>query len=240
VVFVTESNGTTEGRARRENQVSMENDCETFEVELGMREHGALDPARMASLDAHLAGCPACRTYAESSGTHTTSLKREAELEADHVDWEHLQRGVHRLRRSYRLKLWLAPAFLFLFPLALLVSGGHVDPKLYVLAPISNFAIYVAYLWLVGRPFREVLAVAKSNEPLLDGYVRELRRTRLRTWLFVAWNGAAALAMLTAALLDPRMRLYGTLCALGFGAWTAYDLKARLPRLRRALAEVGR
>jgi hypothetical protein len=44
------------------------------------------------------------------------------------------------------------------------------------------------------------------------------------------------------ALVEPgaRLRLYCVLLALGFGSWTAYDLAARLPRLRRALAEVAR
>ncbi len=220
----------------------MSNDCETFEVELGMRQHGALEPARVAALEAHLAGCASCRAFAAATGGQAASLRAAAEDESGRVDWDRVQEGVEGLRRSYRRKLWLVPLVLFALPLALLVSGGRfADPRLYVLFPTSNLLVYLAYLWLIGRPFREVVAVAKTGEPLLAGYVRELRRQRVRTWLFVAWNGAAALIMLASALfgMGARLRLFGALGALAFGAWVAYDLAARLPRLRRALAEVA-
>jgi hypothetical protein len=219
----------------------MSNDCETFEVELGMRQHGALEPERVAALEAHLAGCASCRAFAAATGRQATFLRAAAADDAGNVDWDKMQRGVEALRRAYRRKLWLAPLFLLSLPLALLVGGGHLPAKLFVLAPVSNLLVFLAYLWLIGRPFREVVAVAKSGEPLLAGYVRELRRQRVRTWLFVAWNGSAALVMLAAALFETgaRLRLFGALGALGFGAWTAYDLVSRLPRLRRALAEVA-
>jgi hypothetical protein len=220
----------------------MTSDCERFEVEVGMRQHGALDEARIAALEAHLAGCPSCRQFAATTSLHTTTLRQEAARDAAAVDWTRVHDGVRALRRSQRTRLWLAPLILFSLPLALLVSGGRFhDPKLYLMFPAGNLAIYLAYVYWAGRPFREVLAVAKSGTPLLAGYARELRRLRLRTWFFVAWNGSAALFMLGAALVGPgaRLRLFASLCALGFGAWTAYDLRKRLPRIRRALAEVA-
>jgi predicted anti-sigma-YlaC factor YlaD len=160
----------------------MTSDCERFEVEVGMRQHGALDAARLAALEAHLAGCPACRKFAEDAARQEDSLRSGVARDAATVDWTRIHEGVRTLRRGQRRRLWLAPVLLVLFPLALLVSGGRFhDPKLYALIPVANFSIYLVYVWLVGRPFREVLAVAHGGAPLLEGYARELRRQRLRT-----------------------------------------------------------
>jgi hypothetical protein len=217
-------------------------ECDRFEVEIGMRQHGALDRKEEAALDAHLVGCAACRQFAVASGDTEAALRTRAASDVRLVDWSELQRGVHRLGRSYRRKLWLAPIFLLQVPLIFLLGTGHLPPReLLTVGPFATVGLYLGYLWLVNRPFREVMAVVKHGDDLLLGYTRELRRQRLRARIFVVYNGLLALGCLGGVLAAPnlRVRLFSLGCTLLFAAWTAYDLRWKLPRLRRALAEVA-
>lgn len=218
-------------------------DCERYEIEIGMRQHGALDPAEEARLDAHLAGCASCRTFATAGGDIDSALKRHAEVDAAAVDWKKVEDGVGRLRRAYRRKLWLAPLFLLQVPIVFLLAVGQLPPAQLLAAAPSTVLLYLAYVWLVNRPFREVMAVVRSGEDLVVAYARELRRQALRARIFAAVNLALAIASLLAAVtasVGVRPRLYFFGCVLVFGAWAAYDLGVKLPRLRRALAEAGR
>jgi hypothetical protein len=218
-------------------------DCDRFELELGMRQHGALDAAEEAALDAHLAGCASCRRFADTGDVFDSTLRRRAAAEAATVDWTHLERGVHQLQRSHRLKLWLAPVFLLQTPLAFLVGTGHLPPpQVLAIAPFATVAIYLAYVWLVNRPFREVLAVVKSSDDLLAGYLRELRRQRLRARIFVVVNSVLSVACIAFGLVEGGVRLswYMIGCQLLFSLWAVYDARYTLPRLARAIAEVTR
>ncbi len=219
----------------------MDRECDRFELEIGMRQHGALDAREEAALAAHLATCESCRAFARATGDGEAALKRQVDAELAQVDWRALHRGVERLQRSYRLKLWLAPLFILQVPLIFLLGLGHLPPRELLAASPATVFLYVAWVWLVNRPFREVMAVVKSGDELLVGYMRELRRQRLRArvfsviYLFLAVPGLA-LAFGGDGL---RLRLYGVGCAVLFGALVAYELLAKLPRLRRALAEAG-
>lgn len=229
--------------AAGENQGGMNPDCERFEIEIGMREHGALDAREEAGLDAHLAGCRACRAFAGASDALTASLRQRAGADVAVVDWSEIQRGIVRLRRSYRRHLWLAPIFLLQLPLSFLLATGELPPtELLATMPIMTVGIYLAYIWLVNRPFREVMMVTRHPGDLLAAYARELRRQRLRARVFAALNTALALACLAMALLgeDGDLLLYGLVCAALFGCWAAHDLAVKLPRLGRALGEAGR
>ena len=216
--------------------------CENYEVEIGMREHGALDAVEAAALDAHLATCAGCRAFAAGSGSIETALKERVAEEAAKVDWARLQREVMAWRRNYLLKLILAPLFLLQVPLAFLFATGHLPPRELLLAgPPSTVAIFVAYVWLVNRPFREVTAVVRGSDDLLRGYVRELRRRRLRARIFATVHVALTVCSLGIAVVDrdDGMVLYALLCVLVFGAWALYDLMLALPRLKQALEEAG-
>jgi len=217
-------------------------DCEKFEIEIGMRQHGALDAAEEALLDAHLATCDGCREFARLSGATASTLQADVRDEVARIDWGAMERGIARLRRNYRLKLWLAPLFLLQVPLTFLIATGHLPPPdVMAVGPVSTVAIYVGWVWLVNRPFREVLAVVKSPEDLLRAYRRELRRQKLRTGAFVAVNGALTLfsAAMIAAVPDLRGKLIVAGVTAVMAAWTAYDLRWKLPRINRALAALG-
>jgi hypothetical protein len=211
--------------------------CDKFEIEIGMRQHGALDAAEEAALDAHVATCESCRKFAASTGAFEATLKRRADEEVERVDWDRLLRGVRELRTNHRLKLWLAPLFLLQVPLIFLIGTGHLPPKemLYAGPPLT-VAIYLAWVWLIHRPFREVMAVVKNNDDLLRGYVRELERRIVRAKIFVAINALFVVSGVVLAIV------FGEPIDLGVAAfflgWVALDVWWRLPRLRRAKAEV--
>jgi hypothetical protein len=222
---------------------AMSGDCERFEVEIGRRQHGDLPADEAAALDAHLASCASCRRFAASGHHYEEALARRAQAEARQVSWEAVWGRVRKLHRNYRLKLWLAPLFLLQLPLASLAAKGTLPPPwlLAVVAPM-NVALYFGYVWLVNWPLRRLLAAARSGQDLVAGYERELRRRRLRAYVFAAVNGLIAIACLYPALTAPglQLRLYGLGCVLLFGGWAAHDLFRRLPRLRAALIEVRR
>jgi hypothetical protein len=222
--------------------MSMASDCERFEVEIGMRQHGALEPKEELALTAHLAGCPSCQEFAASGADMLAALERQAKVEAAQVDWDDLQRRVRRLERSYRRKLWLAPLFILQIPLVFLLGLGQLPPRELLAASPVTVAIYLAYVWLVNRPFREVMAVVRGGDGLLLGYARELRRQRLRARVFVVANLSLALVSIIEAVVEPglRLRLYAVGCVFLFAGWAIYDLRVRLPRIERALAELGR
>ncbi len=221
----------------------MTTECGVFEVEIGMRHHGALDSKEEAGLDTHLSTCASCRAFARSGDDIVEALQRSTSAEVKEVDWNKLHEGARRLRASYVRKLWLAPLFVLQAPLIFLLGVGHAPPAALLAAAPATVGLYLGYVWLVNLPFREVMKVAKAGDDLLRGYVRELQRQQLRARIFVAANLLfTAVSLGSALLIDQgmRLRLYLLGCALVFGAWAAYDLRSKLPRLRRALAENGR
>lgn len=213
--------------------------CDRFEVEIGMRQHGALDAEEERTLDAHLAGCASCRAFAASSGTIETALRKQVDAEVATVDWRALEDGVRRLQRSYKRKLWLAPLFLLQIPIAFLLATGHLPPReLLIAGPPMTVLIFVGWVWLMNRPLRALARAGRSSEDLVLGYVRELGRQRLRARVFAVLNTLLTVGCLASAAIQPEIRLYSIFCAAVFGGWAAYDLWVRLPRLRRALAKV--
>src|SRR5262249_36297928 len=127
------------------------------------------------------------------------------------------------------------------FPLLIWLSTGKLPPAPVLAAAPSTVLMYLGYLWLVNRPFREVLAVVKSGEGLFVGYTRGLRRQMGRARLFAVTNlSLPGLGLLLGSLARGlRGRRLGLGGAAVFGLWAAYALKSKLPRLRRALAEVS-
>lgn len=211
--------------------------CEKFEIEIGMRQHGALDAAEEAALDAHLAGCESCRAFAAEAGGFETALKRRAEEEVKQVDWERLLRGVRALRTNYRLKLWLAPLFLLQVPLIFLIGMGQLPPReMLIVGPPATVGIYLAWVWLIHRPFREVMAVVQNNDDLLRGYLRELERRMTRAKVFIVLNTLVVIGGLAVGIVMGDWR--DLFVAAFFAGWIALDLLWRLPRLRLMRAEV--
>jgi hypothetical protein len=218
--------------------------CERFEIEIGMRQHGALGAAEAVDLDAHLATCATCRAFAASQMGLEQTLHQRTAAEVARIDWQALERGVARLRRSYRLKLWLAPLFFLQVPLVFLIGSGKLPPiEMLVLGPPATVLLYVGFVWLVNRPFRSLLLAGASTEDLAAGYAAELQRRRVRAWVFIVANlGFVALGLAMALLgpADTRSRLSALFVAAFFGVWAFVDLAFTLPRIARNLAEVRR
>ncbi len=141
----------------------MSSECEQYELRIGMRQHGALDASEESELLARLAGCNSCRSFAANSGSIDEALRQQAAADLAEVDSEKLQHRIRRMYRAYRLKLWLAPLFLLQIPVMYLLATGHL-PALHILlqAP-GTVAVFLAYVWLVNRPFREVLVIPEGT-----------------------------------------------------------------------------
>jgi anti-sigma factor RsiW len=213
--------------------------CDRFEVEIGMRQHGALDAEEERTLDAHLATCASCRAFAASSGTIETALRKQVDAEVATVDWRAIEDGVRRMQRSYRWKLWLAPLFLLQVPLIFLLGTGHLPPReLLIAGPPMTVLLFVGWVWLMNRPLRALTRAGQNREDLVLGYARELGRRRIRALVFAVMNTLLTVFWLVNAVLQPEIRLYSIFAAAVFGGWAAYDLWVRLPRIKCALAEV--
>jgi anti-sigma factor RsiW len=222
----------------------MPTECDRFELEICMRQHGALDAAEESALDAHLAGCAACAQFAAGGGRFEDAVQRQVRAETSRVDWSRLQERVTSWQRWHRRKLWLAPLFLLQIPLVFILGTGQLPPReLLIVGPPLTVAIYVAWVWLMNRPFREVLAVARAHDDLLAGWRRELVRKRRRARVFAWVNAALAFGCLAAAFApgNPIRLMIFALGAAGlYGGWSAWDFAVTLPRLRDALDEANR
>ncbi|HWE26387.1 MAG TPA: zf-HC2 domain-containing protein [Polyangia bacterium] len=213
--------------------------CERFEVEIGMRQHGALDARETARLDGHLTTCASCRDFAAAGGDFDLALERQVATELETVEWRAVEDGVTRLQRSYRRKLWLAPLFVLQVPLIFWLGLGQAPPRELLLAAPLTPLLFAAYVWLVNRPFRALMSAVLRGDDLVAGFVAELRRQRLRARIFVGVNALLTLTCLTQALIVPelRLKLFELAGGLFFAAWATYDLAFKLPCLSRALDE---
>ncbi len=215
--------------------------CERFEVEIGMRQHGALDQRETARLDGHLATCAGCRDFAAAGGSFDLALERQVAAELQTLDWRAVEQGVTRVRRSYRRKLWLAPLFVLQVPLIFWLGLGQAPPRELLLAAPLTPLLFAGYVWLVNRPFRVLMSAVLRGDDLVAGFIGELRRQRLRARIFVGVNALLALTCVVQAIVVPelRLKLFDLAGALFFAAWAGYDVGWKLPRLQRALAETA-
>jgi len=85
-------------------------DCSEAEVLIGMKQHGALDGARAAALEEHLAACPGCRAFAETTQTMEGTLAMNASNAAQSMNPDELARIVQKKIRDSRLLAWLLPS----------------------------------------------------------------------------------------------------------------------------------
>ena len=217
----------------------MTTECERFEIEMGMRQHGALDARETAALDRHLTTCTSCRDFAAAGGNFDMALERQVAAELRTVEWRAVEEGVTRLQRSYRRKLWLAPLFILQVPLIFWLGLGQAPPRELLLAAPLTPLLFAAYVWLVNRPFRTLMSAVLRGDDLVAGFIGELRRQRLRARIFAGANTLFTLVSLAQVLIvpEPRLKLFELCGALFFAAWAAYDVAWKLPRLERALKE---
>lgn len=155
--------------------------CESFELQIEQRAHGALPPAQQAELAAHLAGCASCRDFAALVSRIEASLVDRVKATLTRVDWA-------RVDREVAVQSFVARWVLMLFGVLPLVSLGVLtakDPhRPELLVPYGVFAVAVAALcWGMRRRWLQQWERGASEDLLafyrrwLDQRVRDARQS---------------------------------------------------------------
>lgn len=216
--------------------------CAGAELALEQRLGGALPFDGAASLDEHLAGCAACRAYAEVAARSSAALAAAGAEAVAGADWDRIEASLRRQRHSAVRRV----------ALDLLTSAVVVPLGLYGLVPPERRAAVLAPLlaaaaasalwraayhgWLARR------AAALDGLELVAFHRAELRAD-LRRSACGRWLAAAAVIALACCALvlgaTWRERLaFGALGLVVAGTWV-YVLAVRVPRLRRQLEALG-
>jgi anti-sigma factor RsiW len=216
--------------------------CDLQQIAIERRLHGDLGDAEAAALDAHLQTCAACRDYLLAARGTEAAMNEQVQAVLHEVDWERVRRSAARHRAFWRED--------FISNAAAVAGAALVG---WWLVPAEK--LQGRWPWLLGAALAAIALTAiiarersrgleADADPfeLLAAYRIRIRRdlTRWRRQLeiyailpvvalatigFPHWPGAAALPY-----------LLGTSAVVGVLA--AYDLLVRLPRARRALADL--
>src|SRR5687768_3614980 len=76
--------------------------CEDFEILIEMRQHGALDDAGAARLEAHLVSCAPCGAFAEIAKSTEAAMQASAKGLTGGMDWERSRERVRQMADVYR------------------------------------------------------------------------------------------------------------------------------------------
>ncbi|MBS1153072.1 MAG: hypothetical protein H6Q89_4770 [Myxococcaceae bacterium] len=150
--------------------------CDSFEMQIEQRAHGALPPAEQAALAAHLDGCADCRDFAALVTRIEGRLVERVKAELSRVDWSRLDREVALQAVVVR---WVLLGFSAL-PLAALPWVAYRNPhRPELVVPFALFGVAVAVIcW--GMRTRWLRQWERgTGEDLLPFYRRWLdQRTR--------------------------------------------------------------
>ncbi len=217
--------------------------CEAFEIAVEKRLHGALDEAGAASLDAHLAGCAACRAYEAAARGTEAGMGEQARSAMSGVDWDRVERGiragvyasVRMLAASVLAAAWLAGIVWLSTPAAL-----RADRMVRTLPAMGLVVVLVAFV--AAYSARRLVALADRGE-MLETY-RHVVAANLLWARRMQWATAAIVAFLlykaltgTAATFDPAI-YYGGLAIPIAAAWV-YLRRVKLPRAEREARDLG-
>ena len=168
-------------------------DCETYEVEIEMHAHRALDPAGLPALEAHLAQCPSCRRY------QALARRTEQTMNAQSLDLNGLEARILALHDYRRSRSWWAIAVPGALGVALAMLTGHPGMVFATLLPVVA-VVFGAIRLRVAYQARRAAQLARRREDFLAEYRRLLdgRIRRIRGLLMVIpFFGAITLANAT-------------------------------------------
>lgn len=215
--------------------------CDTFEINLERRAHGAVEGDEAAALDAHLAGCERCRGFAALVSETEARLRSEAGEAATDLPWAAIEQRMDERARQARRSRWLVPAAL-LGTAALSGALGLPLPGALAMAGLGLITTAIVR-WKSGRWLRD-LARAEATRGGLLAFSRqqiedELRATRTGSAALV---GLAVVQVLGVELLGHPSWI-ARLAVVG-GAFLLLATAAMLalreaPRLRRELRELS-
>lgn len=205
-----------------------------FELEIEMRLHGALDAARAAALDAHLATCAECRAFEKLSKETEKTMTANAMAQVSGVDWAAIQRRLRgKLWGTYVEALGLGLGLALVFAPAAYFADPFMRSA--TIIPILGLAVFLAYRALQDRAEMRGYLQEDDLRFLLDQRSETMTAGRGKAWLVVS-----ALAVVQGALeLDghlfyrrPHWLGAGLSILLGLGslAWLYF---LRVPALKR-------
>jgi hypothetical protein len=142
-------------------------DCETFEVEIEMRGHGALDASRIPALEAHLAQCPSCRRY------QALARRTEQTMTAHTLDVNGLEARILTLQAYRRTRSWFAVAVPAAMALLLILAVGH-PVEIGVTLALTGGLLFGLFRLRVAAEARATARLARSQADYLAHYRRML------------------------------------------------------------------
>lgn len=160
---------------------------EAAEIAIGMRQHGALDAAGCAELDAHLASCASCRAFAQTTLDLESKMQAHTLAELSHINWTNVEARLARIRDENRHLVPRAAAAMVGF---VLVLAWIYDLQTAVLGGLLGAGICAGFAVMVRRRRRELARAADSQGELLAFYraqvARGLENTRAGRWFLPA------------------------------------------------------
>ena len=220
--------------------------CEEFEIALGARAHGALDPATTAALEKHLAQCEGCRRF-EMMANETEDVMTMNT--AGNMTWDDV---MGKLQRADRHKRWLNALYAVLVAAVITAQvatkraslpSGTIDMVVLTFGIAAcGFAVYRRWR---DRSILDEAAREAKNQGETIGYLRAEIDNRIKklsrlplVFLFVAvcFGQEAVLKMGRVPLT--LSALYGSLAVVALASAGYYQWKI-LPRLRRQRAELS-
>lgn len=142
-------------------------DCESFEVEIEMRGHGALDASRLPALEAHLAQCPSCRRY------QALARRTEQTMTAHTLDLNGLEARILKLQAFRRSRSWFALGVPALMAAVLIGVVGH-PVEIGVPLALVALAMFGLFRLRVAAEARATARLARSPEDYRAHYRRML------------------------------------------------------------------
>jgi hypothetical protein len=215
-------------------------DCETFEVEIEMRGHGALDASRVPALEAHLAQCPSCRRY------QALARRTEQTMIAHTLDVNGLEARILALHEYRRSRSWLALAVPAVMALLLIWEVGH-PLELGVTLGVAGLLMFGLFRLRLAFEARATARLSRSQEDYLAHYRKLLaRRIRRVQALLVVIPLFACLSFLQATVWQmwpasmrtaPAYAVLGAAFLLAFLRVLALRLR-EVPAMRKELRDL--
>jgi anti-sigma factor RsiW len=156
-----------------------------FEIGIERRLHGDSSPQESAALDAHLAGCEACRVFEATARRTEDAMQQRAAAVLEGYDWNRIEARVRSMRARVRnrpLRILIFSAILFTLLEVVVVIPEH-RPQTRMLGVAVAFTAFSVFSYFFNRERERAAArAADSRVELLIFYQSELDwRIRIET-----------------------------------------------------------